>query len=369
MGLAVRPMTVPIDLRLGSPAAAASPQVRAALAAGDWPVGYPPAAGLPVFTDAVCQWSSRVLGRDITADRVVPVAGAKEAVGTLPWLLGCGPRDVVAIPHLAYPTYAEGAAAVGAPVVRYRDPAHLAQLCVEHPIAVIWVASPANPTCRILPPADLHAIAALGHTPSRPLIAFDETYLEIADGEHSVLGCAPSGFALTQATPEDPEYGPIRTLGLYSVSKRNGLAALRVGYAITDPATASALVTRRRALGLLTSAPAMVAAAAALADDTTPALMRAHHRAQRAIALPAFEGAGFADAGGVGMFLWLACPDGDAAQQRLADLGVLVTAGRAFGPDGAGFIRVSLSGPADALAEAAARLHSASGTLPPSHQP
>jgi len=352
----------PIDLRIGSPTLPPPQAASAALAAGAWPVGYPPAAGLPVFVEAVQRWAGRILGLPISSDQVVPVAGAKEAVGTLAWLLGLGPGQGVALPELAYPTYAEGAAAVGARVHRYRDPADLAWLCAEERVDLVWAASPANPTSRVLPVADLMAIHAAVSDASRRgrravTLVFDETYVEIADGEHSEDGRAPSGYAL--AARREPA-GQEQVMGLYSVSKRDSLAALRVGYVITDPVTAQGLISRRRALGLLTSAPGMAAAAAVLDEETMPARVRARHRRNRERLLPALTAAGFTDAGGIGMFLWLACPGADeqAAVAALAGRGVLVTAGTAFGPAGAGFIRVALTAAEDDIAAAAERLGS-----------
>ena len=45
---------------------------------------------------------------------ILPTVGSKELVALLPSLLGLGAADAVALPALAYPTYAVGAMLTGA---------------------------------------------------------------------------------------------------------------------------------------------------------------------------------------------------------------------------------------------------------------
>ena len=61
----------------------------------------------------IALWAAMAVGG------VLPTVGSKELVALLPSLFGIGPGDTVAIPDLAYPTYAVGAELAGANALTY----------------------------------------------------------------------------------------------------------------------------------------------------------------------------------------------------------------------------------------------------------
>ena len=92
----------------------------------------------------------------------------------MPLLLGLGAGDVVVQPTLAYPTYAIGAAMVGASVVSSDDPAEWPE-----ETRLIWLNSPSNPDgrvrrCRVRCAAAVARARELG-----AVIVNDECYAEL----------------------------------------------------------------------------------------------------------------------------------------------------------------------------------------------
>ncbi|MFT7581018.1 MAG: histidinol-phosphate aminotransferase [Myxococcota bacterium] len=119
---------------------------------------------------------------------------------------------------------------------------------------VIFIANPNNPTGTCLSAAELEAfIAAVDArcAADPPVIVLDEAYFEYVDRSDY-----PDSFALTARRP--------RTVVTRTFSKAYGLAAMRIGYAVTSPEMANYLDRVREPFN--TNSLAQVAAIAALAD-------------------------------------------------------------------------------------------------------
>ena len=96
----------------------------------------------------------------VAPSAVLPTIGSKEFVAWLPTLLGLGPGASVVIPEIAYPTYAVGAALVGAKIIATDRPEE-----VRAP-SLIWLNSPSNPTGAVLTAKRLAQIVAYGRSAS-----------------------------------------------------------------------------------------------------------------------------------------------------------------------------------------------------------
>src|SRR6478752_719297 len=113
-----------VDLSIGSPVDPTPDVVRTALAAATDAHAYPQTAGSPALREAIVDWYGRRRGvTDLSVANVLPTIGSKELVALLPMLFGIGKGDVVVHPSVAYPTYAIGAALVGATALASDDPA------------------------------------------------------------------------------------------------------------------------------------------------------------------------------------------------------------------------------------------------------
>ncbi|MEZ4402248.1 MAG: histidinol-phosphate transaminase [Kofleriaceae bacterium] len=169
-----------------------------------------------------------------------------------------GPDDEVLTPALGFLSYRLAAAVAGrrfvetAATPRGADlDALIAGITPRTKLCVIG--SPNNPTGAVYTAAQLERVLAA--LPPSGLLVVDEAYHDYAAAWPEVEHV--DGLALLARDP--------RVVVLRTFSKIYGLAALRVGYAVADPAVIDILgrVVRTFHVGTL----AQVAAAAALADD------------------------------------------------------------------------------------------------------
>ena len=168
----------------------------------------------------------------VASDQVVIGAGADGLIGLAArTFLGAGRRA-----YLRRPTYSLYAIASGVEGATFVDEPSGADL--------IWVCNPNNPTGELVEP---EAIAALARAKSGAAVVVDEAYFEYA------------GSTVVPLISQAPNLVALRTL-----SKAFGLAALRVGYAVTSPEVARELDRRRDPAPV--AAPAARLAAAALRE-------------------------------------------------------------------------------------------------------
>jgi cobalamin biosynthetic protein CobC len=292
------------------------------LSTGINPVAYP-MPGLPAASFARLpepgdvQRLQRVAARAYgvgDAAMVAAAPGTQILIGLLPLLW---PQRRVAV---LGPTYAEHAACwarSGADVADVADLDHVGDArCVV-------VCNPNNPDGRVVAARRLLAmadwLAAVGG-----LLVVDEAF---ADFEGS-------GVSVADALPH-PAMIVLRSFG-----KSFGLAGVRLGFALADPARAGAI---RAALGpWAVSGPAISVGGLALGDRVWRATAAARLACDAARMDGCLRAAGLAVVGGTRLFRLAACDDADAVFERLGRAGVLV---RRFA-ERPGWLRFGL--PADA---------------------
>ncbi|WP_289018314.1 pyridoxal phosphate-dependent aminotransferase [uncultured Ornithinimicrobium sp.] len=250
------------------------------------------------------------------------------------------------------------------------------------PVSVVVVNHPANPTGGLADAESLRRVAELCARHGAVLVS-DEVYRELWVG----AGGQPGGLHEVA--------GLAAGVVLGSVSKAFGAPGLRVGWAVGPaellaPArvvhnamtTAPARPSQDAATALLTSAGEVLPAARrevarrwdVLAEVAPELLALADAAAGRPDARPAAgtgscsgqqpaAGTGSRSRSRAGFYLWLPLPayvdpaGTTAFALRVRDESLVTTVpGDAFGPRGAGFLRVSLGGPVDALVEGLVRL-------------
>ncbi|MES2094116.1 MAG: succinyldiaminopimelate transaminase [Actinomycetota bacterium] len=340
-----------VDLSVGSPVDPTPPIVRASLAAATDAHAYPVTAGTPALREAIVEWFGRRRGvDDLTVANVLPTIGSKEFIAGLALWLGLGPGDIVVQPSLAYPTYAVGAALVGATVVSSDDPA-------EWPegTKLVWINSPGNPDGRILSVTELAAAVARARELGA-VIASDECYAELGWDEEFDTNATPSIL--------DPRViAGVRgsVLCVYSLSKQSNLAGYRAGFVAGCSILIGQLITARKHLGTLPPAPIQAAMITALGDETHMREQKRLYRARRDRLRTALEGAGFRiDGSEGGLYLWATSGDDAwAAVGSLADLGILVVPGTFYGDGTSRHVRVALTATDTAIDSAVERLTAA----------
>ncbi len=334
-----------IDLSVGSPVDPTPDSVRAALSASTDAHGYPQTAGTEELRHAIVEWFARRRNvQGLSPANVLPTIGSKELVALLPLMLGLGRGDIVVHPEVAYPTYAIGAALVGATAVASDDPADWPQTT-----RLVWLNSPANPHGRVLSIDELAAAVARARELGA-VIASDECYAEFNwEGQHA-----------TPSILDQRVIGGSRdsVLAVYSLSKQSNLAGYRAGFVAGCGGLIAELLAVRKHAGLIPPAPVQAAMVAALADEAHVAEQRERYRARRAVLAPALEAAGFRiDESAAGLYLWATRGEPSwATVAFLAEMGILVVPETFYTSGESTHVRIALTAPDAAIADAAARL-------------
>ena len=304
--------------------------------------GYPTAAGLLELRQAWVTWAKRILHSELTVDQVAPSIGSKEIVAWLPIVFGLTKDSVVAIPELAYPTYAVGALMAHAKFVTYTD---ASQIPTETDL--IWVNSPSNPTGEVLSIEQLQALVARGREISAPVVS-DECYIELGWEVEpvSILDPRVCGTDLTGV------------LAVHSLSKRSNLAGYRSGAVLGDAKLVSDIVSLRKHAGMLVPTPVQLATVAALGDDAHVQQQRTRYANRRDILRSALVAAGFSiEHSQAGLYLW--ATNGSeclVTANWFAENGILVAPGDFYGPAGSKHVRLALTATDERISSAAARL-------------
>jgi succinyldiaminopimelate transaminase len=334
-----------IDLSVGSPVdATPAVAINALSAAADSP-SYPLTAGSLALRQAIVDWYGRRRGvTDLSVANVLPTIGSKEFIALAPLMLGLGRGDVVVHPTVAYPTYAIGAALVGATALASDDPGHWP---VE--TRLVWLNTPGNPDGSVLSIERLRAAVARARELGAVIIS-DECYAELS-------------WVSDSATPSilDPRViagDRNSVLAIYSLSKQSNLAGYRAAFAAGCSDLIAELLAVRKHAGLLPPAPVQAAMAAVLADDDHVDVQRERYRARRARLLPALQAAGYTvDHSEAGLYLWVTRGD-DAWQSvaRFAELGMMVAPGSFYGSGSGNHVRIALTATDERIDAAVERL-------------
>jgi succinyldiaminopimelate transaminase len=333
-----------VDLSVGSPVDPTPSFIRDALSQATDAHSYPQTAGSVPLREAIVEWYARRRGVDLTVANVLPTIGSKELVSLLPLLLGLGSGDVVVQPHLAYPTYAIGAALVGATVRSSDDPA-------EWPAStrLIWLNSPSNPDGRIRSLEYLRA-AVVRARELGAVIVNDECYAELNWTDAATAPSILDPFVLQGSRDH--------VLSVYSLSKQSNLAGYRAGFVAGCSDLIEEILSVRKHIGLMPPAPVQAAMIAALGNDEHVATQREVYRARREQLMAALTLAGFTiDGSEAGLYLWATRnePALDTISW-LADRGILAAPGSFYGDDPAVHVRIALTASDAHIARAAQRL-------------
>lgn len=334
-----------VDLSVGSPVDPTPQVIRDSLASATDAHAYPTTTGTVQLREAIVEWFERRRGvTGLTVNNVLPTIGSKELVALLPLLLGLGKDDVVVHPSVAYPTYAIGAALVGATSLASDNPA-------DWPAntALVWLNSPGNPDGRVADVEQLRAAVARARELGA-IIASDECYAEL-----NWNGQDPTPSILDAEVIGDDRSS---VLAVYSLSKQSNLAGYRAAFVAGCSGVIAELLAVRKHAGLIAPGPVQEAMVTALGDDAHVVHQRELYRARRAKLLPALERAGFQiDDSGAGLYLW-ATKNEDSWQTvgDLAQSGILVVPGSFYGEKPARHVRIALTASDHTIADAVARL-------------
>lgn len=304
--------------------------------------GYPTAAGLPELRQAWANWLGTLAEVELTSDHVVPTLGSKELVAWLPIVFGLTKDSTVAIPELAYPTYAVGALMAHANVVTYVTADQ-----IPYQTDLIWVNTPSNPTGQVLGVDELRALVKRGREVGAPIVS-DECYIE--------LGWSVTPVSILDRKVTDGDISGL--LAVHSLSKRSNLAGYRSGAVLGDQKLIADITGLRKHAGMLLPTPVQHATIAALGDTAHVAAQISKYSARRELLHAGLTGAGFEISHSeAGLYLWATRgEDCFTTVNWLAERGILVAPGDFYGQAGAKHVRVAMTATDERIAQFADRL-------------
>ncbi len=319
---------------------------------------YPSNRGLPAFREAVAAFYARRFGVQVDPDReVLPLLGGKEGVAHICFAM-LDPGDVCLAADPGYPVYTSATLlAGGAP--------HLMPLAAENGFRpdlealgpevtrranLLFCNYPNNPTGAVVGGDFFARLAGFGLDRGVPIV-HDNAYSEITfDGY-----VAPSFLSAPGAREAGVE--------MFSLSKAYNMTGWRVGAAVGNADMVAALWKLKTNIDSGQFDAIQLAAARVLGEegDAHVAGMRDVYRRRRDLVIDALRAAGLDVPPPRGtIYVWVPVPDGHSsasfAELVLEQADVVVSPGSAYGPNGEGYVRLSLTVADDRLAEAMGRI-------------
>ncbi|HXN77607.1 MAG TPA: pyridoxal phosphate-dependent aminotransferase [Candidatus Dormibacteraeota bacterium] len=313
---------------------------------------YTPASGIFEAREAVAGFVSRTLKTEVDPTEVVLVPGSKNVL--LFTLLACiEPGDEVILPDPGYPAYASQVNFIGAvakPVTLREETGfrmdldELASL-VTPKTRMLIVNTPQNPTGGVLTEEDVNFVCDLAHKHDL-LVVSDEIYSQLVYGFHHVSPLSHSDMRE-------------RTVLMDGLSKSYAMTGWRLGYAVAPKALAAKLdqlmINSSSCAAGFTQMAAIEALSAPESEHAVARMVKVfEHRRNLVVdginaipgmrcarpqgsfyVFPNIEGTGF--------------DEHELAERLLAEAGVAVLPGTAFGHAGKGFIRLAYTQSEDEL--------------------
>jgi LL-diaminopimelate aminotransferase len=352
-----------ISLGIGDPDTPTPETVIEALCAGareESTHQYPSNVGRPELRAAFARFYDRRFGVALDGEaEIVPALGAKECVFNLN-LAFLDPDSVALAADPGYPVYTGGPLIAGAEAV-------LMPLLPEHGFApdldaiggevavrarLMYLNYPNNPTGAIVPDGLFERAVEFGREHD-VLIVHDASYTETTfDGY-----VAPSFLE----TPGAKEVG----VEVFSLSKGWNMTGWRTAAIVGNSEAVSAYWRLKTNIDSGMFEAVQLAAVAAL-DAGAPEEMKAVYQRRRDLVCDALAEVGVDVTPPRGtIYVWAPVPEGHTSASYcelvLEESGVVVSPGGAYGPNGEGFFRISLTVPDERLAEAVERLRASLG--------
>jgi len=319
---------------------------------------YPESDGLPRLRKAIADWYFRRFSLKLdTSNEVLPLIGAKEGIGHMA-LCALDPGDIALIPDPGYPVYATGTLFAGGvshymPLVEERG--YLPDLeSIPYEVAqkakIMWLNYPNNPTAGLADESFFQTVVTFAKTHDI-IVCHDAAYSEVTFDGYK----APSFLS----TPGAIDVG----IEFHSLSKTYNMTGWRIGSAVGNSTLIDALL--RVKSNLDSGIPQAIQEMGIKAlDETSEEWQDANneiYRVRRDRVVEVLETLGLSvTKPKAGLYVWVRVPKGwtsaEFATEMLESCSVVVTPGRGYGPNGEGYIRLSLTTPDDRIEEGLGRL-------------
>jgi L-glutamine---4-(methylsulfanyl)-2-oxobutanoate aminotransferase len=305
---------------------------------------YPPIRGLVRTKEAIAGRYRDVYGVDLDPEtEVALVPSAKSVLAELPLAL-CSDGDTMLVPDPYYPDYPSGIALAGArmeTVPLRPDHGWSPDLGAAPEAAALYLNYPSNP-CAVCVAEGVFDDAVSWSRRTGGWVVHDAAYIDLVyDGR------APESFLATVGAKD-------AGVEIFSMSKTYGMAAWRIGFVVGNAEIVERinLFNDHARTGMFVPLQEATIAALAGPQDSVAERVAAYERRRDVIASvlpepPVCEGT---------FFVWVRLPEGLTAERLLAEERLVVAPGEGFGASGAGWARLSLAVPDEAVARGAERL-------------
>lgn len=320
---------------------------------------YPAYAGSKPYREACAEWMRRRFSVELDpASEVLALIGSKEGIAHL-FPAFVDPGDYTLVPGVGYPVYHTGGILVGGqthfmPMNEGTD--WLADF-ESTPVEVLaktkmmFLSYPNNPSS---------AIAPVEYFDRAIEFAREHDILLVHDNAYSEIGF--DGYRAPSLL-ERPGARDV-AIELFSCSKAYNMTGWRVAFAAGNADAIKALGTVKSNIdsGIFTAVQdAAMEAMLGPQDDTFE--MSAVYQRRRDLVMDALGSVGLSARTPKGtIYVWARIPEGYTSAQYAGEVldkaGVIVAPGNSYGPDGEGYIRISLATPDDRLTEALDRIKS-----------
>ena len=353
-----------IRLELGEPDFPTPPNIvdAAARAASNGLTKYTPTAGIPLLREALAEKIRTRNGFAVDSSRVLVSSGAVQGIYVA--LTGLiDPGQAILVPTPGWPNYLMMCRLLRAQPVGYRlreEDAYLPTVAelesvVTPQTRAIVLNSPSNPLGSVFEPARLSEVVAWANARGLWIVS-DECYDELTyDRKH-----------VSAAVFDERD----SVISVFSFSKTYAMTGWRIGYLALPQASVTTLSNAHEAMMSCVAMPTQYAALEAVTGpQTAVAEMRAAYRHRRDVALAGLDARGIPAYRPDGAFyLWVDVSASglrsDAfARGLVAEAGVAVAPGTAFGPGGEGHVRVSIANSVDSIREGVDRISEAVAAL------
>ncbi len=318
---------------------------------------YPETEGLPELRRAIAQWYKQRFGVSLDADKeVLPLIGAKEGIAHIA-LCFIEAGDVALVPDPGYPVYSIGTMLTGGesyymPLKAEND--FLPDLDnipvnVLNRAKLLWLNYPNNPTGAV---ADLEFFNRAAEFARKHDIAIchDGPYTEVAFD-----GYQPVSFMQAKGA---------REVGIefHSLSKSYNMTGWRIGMAVGNAGMINALM--RMKSNLDSGIPQAIQQAAITALSGSQDCIKEHndiYQRRRDRVIETLRKIGLeAKPPGASLYIWAKVPQGytsvSFSDSLLEQCNIVVTPGTGYGPNGEGYVRLSLTIPDVMLEKGIAKL-------------
>jgi LL-diaminopimelate aminotransferase len=323
---------------------------------------YPDYSGALAYRQACADWMKRRFGVEVDAkSEVLALIGSKEGIAHIHTAF-VNPGEYVLAPSIGYPVYSGGATLMHAQThfLRMRaETGWLAELDgvpdeVLKRAKILFLGYPNNPTGAVATPEYFDEAITFCRAHDL-LLVHDNAYCEITfDGY-----VAPS--ILERPGAKDV------AIEMFSLSKAYNMTGWRIAFACGNAGAIRALGTVKNNLDSGQFTAIQEAAIVALeSDQQCVADMCALYQRRRDLVLDALAAIGIeCEAPKATIYVWAKVPAGyssaEFTEKVLTEAHVIVTPGNGYGPDGEGYIRISLTTPDDLLLEAVRRIKGTMG--------